>query len=57
MNRPVLLLCRFRPAGPADAPELARLRYDFRVELGEPNEEREVFVARCAAWMASLTSN
>ncbi len=42
-----------RAAGPADAPELARLRYDFRAELGEPNEEREAFVARCAAWMAS----
>ena len=40
-----------RAAAPRDAPVLARLRYDFRCELGTPAEAEPVFVARCTAWM------
>ena len=40
-----------RLATPADAEALARLRYEFRVALGEPNETEDAFVARCASWM------
>jgi ribosomal protein S18 acetylase RimI-like enzyme len=43
---------RIRAAAPADAPILARLRYRFRIELGEPIETEEAFVERCASWMA-----
>jgi GNAT superfamily N-acetyltransferase len=42
-----------RPATPADAPALARLRYEFRAALGVPDESEEAFVARCEAWMAA----
>ncbi|MBI4519902.1 MAG: GNAT family N-acetyltransferase [Gemmatimonadetes bacterium] len=40
-----------RRAGPADARALARLRYEFRAELGPPSESAETFEARCTAWM------
>ena len=40
-----------RPAGPADAPALAALRWEFRAALASSTEERDAFVARCAAWM------
>jgi|SRR5215471_5293292 len=40
-----------RAAGIADAAELARLRYEFRSGERPTVESREVFVARCAAWM------
>jgi ribosomal protein S18 acetylase RimI-like enzyme len=39
-------------AAPADAPGLARLRYDFRAELGSVVEPEADFLARCATWMA-----
>jgi len=42
-----------RPAGPADAAALARLRYEFRSSLNEPTEDEESFVERCRAWMAA----
>lgn len=42
---------RVRPATRADAPALARLRYEFRAALGPPVEPRERFVRRCTAWM------
>jgi len=41
-----------RTATSADAPALARLRYDFRAALNEPTEDEEGFIARCASWMA-----
>lgn len=41
-----------RAATPDDAPSLARLRYRFRIEHGEPIETEDAFVDRCAAWMA-----
>lgn len=43
---------RIRAATPADAPALARLRYRFRIELGEPIETEEAFADRCVTWMA-----
>ncbi len=41
-----------RTATSADAPALARLRYDFRAALNEPTEDEETFIARCTSWMA-----
>ena len=41
-----------RPATSADAAELARLRYGFRIELDSPVEAEPAFVKRCTAWMA-----
>jgi len=41
-----------RLATVADAPALAALRYDFRVELAPAAEPRPEFEARCRAWMA-----
>ena len=41
-----------RPAVPLDAEALARLRYDFRAAAEPPSEPMELFVPRCAAWMA-----
>jgi len=43
---------RIRPAVPADAPVLARMRYRMRAEIGTPTEAEDGFVERCAAWMA-----
>jgi GNAT superfamily N-acetyltransferase len=40
-----------RPAGPEDASVLARLRYDFRVELDPPTEPEPKFLERCRRWM------
>ena len=40
-----------RRASPADAAALARLRFDFRAELGQPTEDRGSFLPRCEAWM------
>lgn len=37
---------------PADAEILARMRFDFRSAVAEPSEPRELFIPRCAAWMA-----
>jgi GNAT superfamily N-acetyltransferase len=42
---------RIRRATPGDAPELARLRYEFRSELDPPTESEPAFRERCAAWM------
>jgi GNAT superfamily N-acetyltransferase len=42
---------RIRRAGPADAAELARLRYEFRSARHPAREEREPFLERCAQWM------
>jgi len=41
-----------RPAAPADAPALARLRYEFRRMVGAPVESETDFVTRCERWMA-----
>ena len=41
-----------RHATEADARLLAALRYDFRTGLSPAAESRDVFVDRCAAWMA-----
>jgi GNAT superfamily N-acetyltransferase len=41
-----------RQAGPADASMLARLRYDFRIELDPPAEMEREFLERCRQWMA-----
>jgi len=43
---------RIRTATRDDASVLARLRYRFRIEHGEPIETEEAFVDRCANWMA-----
>jgi GNAT superfamily N-acetyltransferase len=43
---------RIRTATGDDARLLARLRYRFRIEHGEPVETEEAFVDRCAGWMA-----
>jgi GNAT superfamily N-acetyltransferase len=40
-----------RPATPADAPELARLRYAFRTERRPATEPEAEFLERCAGWM------
>ena len=45
-------MAAIRLATPADAPALARLRYDFRASIGEAIEDRDAFVDRCSAWMA-----
>jgi GNAT superfamily N-acetyltransferase len=45
-----------RNAQPADARPLASLRYEFRSSLLPATEEREKFVARCAAWMSARLS-
>jgi len=41
-----------RSATAADAPVLARLRYDFRSEHRAPAEDEDTFLARCEVWMA-----
>ena len=41
-----------RPAVPADAAALARLRFAFRADLEPPDEQESEFLARCTAWMA-----
>jgi len=43
---------RIRHADTTDVPTLAHLRYRFRAELGEAAEPEDMFVNRCAAWMA-----
>jgi ribosomal protein S18 acetylase RimI-like enzyme len=40
-----------RRAKPADAAQLARLRYEFRSSLRPPAESMESFLPRCTAWM------
>ena len=42
-----------RRAEPADAPALARMRYDLRTGIAAAIEGEEAFLARCTAWMAS----
>jgi ribosomal protein S18 acetylase RimI-like enzyme len=43
---------RIRRAVPADAPMLARLRYDFRQELDPVEEPEDLFLRRCTDWMS-----
>jgi len=43
---------RIRRAVPADAPTLARLRYDFRRELDPVEEPEDTFLRRCTGWMS-----
>jgi GNAT superfamily N-acetyltransferase len=40
-----------RPAVAADAPALARLRYEFRARVEPAVESEAAFVGRCTAWM------
>jgi ribosomal protein S18 acetylase RimI-like enzyme len=40
-----------RPATLADVADLARLRYEFRIELDQPVEAEKEFVQRCREWM------
>jgi ribosomal protein S18 acetylase RimI-like enzyme len=40
-----------RPAVVADAPALARLRYEFRAGIEPTVESETAFVTRCTAWM------
>lgn len=42
---------RIRPAGSADAGELARLRYAFRIAIDPSTEEEGAFRRRCEPWM------
>ena len=42
---------QLRAARTSDAQDLARLRYEFRTEVGRAEESAEAFTARCAAWM------
>lgn len=44
---------RIRVATAADAPTLARLRFQFRADLATPVEEESAFVARCTEWMVA----
>ena len=43
---------QIRRAGPDDAAELARLRYEFRTEQRRPTESEAIFRERCRKWMA-----
>lgn len=43
---------KIRAAGAADAPALARLRYEFRAGLHTAVEEEQHFLERCVSWMA-----
>jgi ribosomal protein S18 acetylase RimI-like enzyme len=45
-----------RAGTPADAPEMARLRYEFRRALGAVVEPEAAFVDRCARWMSARLS-
>ena len=46
-----------RPATPADASDLAELRWEFRTSRAPAAEDREAFIRRCAEWMRrELTS-
>ena len=49
---PVSAAFSIRLATPADAPELACLRYEFRTTLDVPTEPADVFLARCRSWMS-----
>jgi GNAT superfamily N-acetyltransferase len=40
-----------RRATPADAAQLARLRYEFRTSLRRAAQSLESFIPRCTAWM------
>ena len=40
-----------RPAGTGDAEDLARLRWELRSGLGQPEETADEFQARCRPWM------
>jgi GNAT superfamily N-acetyltransferase len=40
-----------RRAVPADAPALARLRFEFRTAIKPPAETEEAFLERCGRWM------
>jgi hypothetical protein len=42
-----------RSARAADAPILARLRYEFRASFGAVVEAEPDFVARCTEWIAA----
>lgn len=44
---------QIRPATPADAQALARMRFRFRAELAPPAEAEAAFVARAAPWIAA----
>jgi GNAT superfamily N-acetyltransferase len=41
-----------RRAAPADAAELARMRFEFRTSLRPPAEDKLAFLERCTNWMA-----
>ncbi len=45
-----------RQARPADAPALARLRFEFRAGLDASIEPEQPFVERCRSWMADRLS-
>jgi ribosomal protein S18 acetylase RimI-like enzyme len=45
-----------REATPADADQLAALRYDFRSEIGGVVEDKSTFIQRCSVWMSSRLS-
>jgi len=40
-----------RPARAEDAGVLARLRWEFRSSIGQPEEGEQEFIERCALWM------
>ncbi|MDP2480917.1 MAG: GNAT family N-acetyltransferase [Candidatus Palauibacterales bacterium] len=40
-----------RPAGPADAGELAKLRHAFRIAIDPATEDDDAFLRRCGPWM------
>ena len=44
-------MIHIRPATPADAAQLAALRWEFRSAKATPVEARAVFIVRCAEWM------
>ncbi len=46
-----------RPAEPGDADVLARLRYEFRAALDQPEEPEHEFLVRCSSWMREHLGN
>ncbi|GAB4451168.1 MAG: GNAT family N-acetyltransferase [Chloroflexi bacterium OHK40] len=53
MDRCPCASATIRPATPADAPQLAALRYRFRSELERPGEPELAFLARTTPWIAT----
>jgi GNAT superfamily N-acetyltransferase len=51
ISTPAAAAITIRRATADDAEALARLRWEFRAAIGEPDEAEDAFIARCARWM------